>query len=83
MAYIRELKEQGILEIKWLHGEDNPVDIFTKNTDGTTFKKHAKVFTGSDEDPMNRRSDGSINTHNWSMNTHKNENESHGTKGNM
>jgi hypothetical protein len=83
LAYIRELKEQGILEIKWLRGEDNPVDIFTKNTDGTTFKKHAKVFTGSDEDPMNRRSDGSINTHNWSMNTHKNENESHGTKGNM
>jgi hypothetical protein len=48
LAYIRELKEQGILEIKWLKGNDNPVDIFTKNADGTTFKKHAKVFTGNE-----------------------------------
>jgi hypothetical protein len=47
LAYMRELKEQGILVIQWLKGHDNPVDIFTKNADGSTFKRHAQVFTGS------------------------------------
>jgi hypothetical protein len=46
-AYIRELKEAGILEIKWIRSEDNCADIFTKNLDGTTFQKHNAVFCGS------------------------------------
>lgn len=33
-AYVRELKEQGILKIEWIKSEDNPVDIFTKDLDG-------------------------------------------------
>ena len=45
-AYIRELKEAGELEIKWISTMDNPADIFTKNLDGTAFQKHAKVFCG-------------------------------------
>lgn len=44
-AYIRELKEQGILEIKWIKGENNPPDIFTKNLlSGPNFRKHAEKF---------------------------------------
>ena len=46
-AYIRELKETGILAIKWIRGEENPSDIFTKNLDGTTFKKHKQEVNGS------------------------------------
>ena len=47
-AYIRELKEAGILEIKWIDGNKNTSDLFTKNLDGTAFKKHASVFNGLD-----------------------------------
>ncbi len=44
LAHIRELKEQGILEVKWIAGQDNPADLFTKNLDGTTYKKHQAKF---------------------------------------
>eukprot|EP00977_Amphora_coffeiformis_P005907 scaffold1252_cov154-Amphora_coffeaeformis.AAC.1 len=47
LAFIRELKEAGIVEIKWLQGIDNCADLFTKNVDGVTFSKHASVFNGS------------------------------------
>ena len=43
-AYIRELKEAGQLEIKWLDGSKNTSDLFTKNLDGPTFKRHSEVF---------------------------------------
>ena len=45
-AYIRELKEEGILEIKWKSGNDNNADIFTKNLDATTYEKHEQVYSG-------------------------------------
>ncbi|MEM9078894.1 MAG: Ty1/Copia family ribonuclease HI [Bacteroidota bacterium] len=45
-AYIRELKEAGILQIKWIKSQDNCADIFTKNLDGPTFKAHSQVFSG-------------------------------------
>ena len=44
--HVRELKEAGMLEIKWIEGEDNESDPFTENVDGTTFWKHASVFHG-------------------------------------
>jgi hypothetical protein len=44
-AFIRELKEQGILQIKWIKGGNNPADMFTKNLDRKTFEKHAEVYT--------------------------------------
>ena len=47
-AYICKLKEAGILEIKWIDGNENTSDLFTKNLDRTTFKKHASVFNGLD-----------------------------------
>ena len=45
-AYIRELKESGTLEIKWIKGEDNPSDIYTKNLGGPDFKKHSADTEG-------------------------------------
>jgi hypothetical protein len=44
LAYIRELKEAGTLEIKWVKGEDNCADLFTKNLDGVNYHKHVKKF---------------------------------------
>ena len=43
-AYIRELKEAGILEIEWIAGEKNSADLFTKNVDGATYARHIGEF---------------------------------------
>ena len=43
-AYIRELKEAGILQIKWLQGGDNTADLLTKNLDGPTFERHSNTM---------------------------------------
>ena len=34
MFFLRDLKEVGILETKWLKGTENPMDMFTKNLGG-------------------------------------------------
>eukprot|EP00957_Ditylum_brightwellii_P027798 2101723-Ditylum_brightwellii.AAC.2 len=47
--FLRELKEAGLLEIKWKKGEGMPSDIFTKNCDSTTFGKHLPKFVRYDE----------------------------------
>eukprot|EP00957_Ditylum_brightwellii_P185444 14120424-Ditylum_brightwellii.AAC.1 len=49
MFFLRDLKEAGILHINWTSGEDNPVDMFTKNLAGPAFSKHSKVFVGEDK----------------------------------
>ena len=50
LAYIRELKEAGILNIEWIDGKENCADIFTKNVDGATFVKHEQVFNGQQQE---------------------------------
>jgi hypothetical protein len=35
-VFLRELKEAGVLVIKWILGAVNEADIFTKNLDGST-----------------------------------------------
>ena len=47
--FLRELKEAGIIEIKWTSGDDMTSDLFTKNLSGPTFEKHASKFVGEDE----------------------------------
>ena len=42
--FMRELKEEGILKLKWISMFDMSSDIFTKNTDGQTFERHSKVY---------------------------------------
>ena len=49
MFFLRELKEQGILNVVWHKGSENPVDMFTKNLAGPAFNKFARVFVGDDE----------------------------------
>jgi hypothetical protein len=49
MFFLRDLKEAGILEIKWTKGVSNPADLFTKNLAGPAFNKFAKIFVGDDK----------------------------------
>ena len=47
--FLRELKEEGILVIRWIPTAENEADLFTKNLDGPLFAKFAKAFVGDDE----------------------------------
>jgi hypothetical protein len=38
-VFLRELKEAGVLAIKWIAGAVNEADIFTKNLDRPTFQQ--------------------------------------------
>jgi hypothetical protein len=49
MHFLRELKEDGIIVVDWMSGDDNPSDLFTKNLSGPLFDKHARNFVGFDE----------------------------------
>ena len=49
MFFLRDMKEDGIIKTVWTKGNENPVDIFTKNLASPAFNKCAKVFVGEDE----------------------------------
>ena len=49
MFFLRDLQEEELVKVMWLKGDDNPVDLFTKNLAGPAFNKCAKVFVGDDE----------------------------------
>jgi hypothetical protein len=42
--FLRELKEEGILQVEWIPTEANSADMFTKNLQGPLFAKHASVY---------------------------------------
>ena len=48
-VFLRELKEEGVLVIRWIPTVENEADLFTKNLDGPLFAKFAKAFVGDDE----------------------------------
>jgi hypothetical protein len=48
LGFLRELKEQGIIEVEWCRSEDMPADLFTKNQSGPLYTMHTKVFCGED-----------------------------------
>ena len=60
MHYLRQLKDEGMIVIKHISGEDNETDIFTNNTSTPTFNKHVVQYVGHDEyvDLV----DGAVNT---------------------
>ena len=45
-TYVSDLKENGILEIKWPSGESNPADLYAKNLDSKTAAKHIALYCG-------------------------------------
>jgi hypothetical protein len=42
--FLRELKEQGLIEVKWISNVEMSSDIFTKNVGGENFRKHMKTY---------------------------------------
>ena len=44
LNYLRELKEDGIIQVKWIKLEENVADILTKNLPAPIFKKHVKAL---------------------------------------
>ena len=44
--FLRKLKENGILLVKWIHDPTNDADLHTKNLTAVDFEKHIAVYTG-------------------------------------
>ena len=44
LHYARELKEAGIIKVKWISTDLNEADVLTKNTDHRTFNRHCSKF---------------------------------------
>jgi hypothetical protein len=44
--FLRDLKEEGIIEVKWIARDNNSADLFTKNLQGPLFEKHTKMYCG-------------------------------------
>ena len=49
ISFIRELKEEGTVIVKWIATDENEADIFTKNVDSSLFNKHVSKLMGKDE----------------------------------
>ena len=49
LHFLRELKEQGLIDTTWCQGQDMPADLFTKNLHGPLFNTTRKIFCGHDE----------------------------------
>jgi hypothetical protein len=47
--FLRDLKEDGMVVVKWISTEENSSDLFTKNLYGPAFEKHAATYVGVDE----------------------------------
>jgi hypothetical protein len=47
IMFVRELKEQGVMSVKWVPTDENESDINTKNTNAKTFNKHIKTMCGN------------------------------------
>jgi hypothetical protein len=46
--FLRELKDEGLIAVKHVPGDENEADIFTKNTTAPVFSKHIPKFVGND-----------------------------------
>jgi hypothetical protein len=49
LSFLRELKEEGLIDVAWCGTEHMPADLFTKNLGGPLFKKHTAIFCGDDD----------------------------------
>jgi hypothetical protein len=48
IMFLRELKEEGIIRVIWQPTEANEADIYTKNVDTKTFKRHLQTMCNRD-----------------------------------
>jgi hypothetical protein len=61
MYFLRELKDDGLLVIRHISGDDNDAGIFTKNTTSAVFNKHIVKFVDNGEYVQNSE-DGKVKT---------------------
>ena len=47
--FLRELKEEGILSVKWIESDSNTSDLFTKNLGLKKFNKFTMAYVGFDK----------------------------------
>ena len=47
IMFLRQLKEQGTIQVQWCPTDQNESDIFTKNTPNKTFNRHIKTMCGN------------------------------------
>ena len=47
--FVRDLKDEGVIEVKWIPTDSNESDVCTKNTKETVYLEHIKHFVGNDE----------------------------------
>ena len=47
--FLHELKDEGLLVIKHVPGDDDDMDIFVKNSPAQVFNKHVSKFVGMDK----------------------------------
>jgi hypothetical protein len=48
-SFLRELEEEGVIEVKWIPGNKNSADLFTKSLATKDFEKHTMEYCGYDE----------------------------------
>jgi hypothetical protein len=60
--FLRELKEEGIIIVKWIPMKSNTSDLFTKNLGGSAFEWQAAYYVGVDEymHNMNKNDDKNV-----------------------
>ena len=44
--FLREVKDEGLIMVKHVSGDENEADIFTKNTAAPVFNRHVPMFVG-------------------------------------
>ena len=42
--WLRELKERGLIKVKWIPGKANVADTLTKNLNESDFKRHREIL---------------------------------------
>ena len=47
--FLRELKDMGLIQCRYVAGPENDADIFTKDVTAAIFEKHIPKFVGVDE----------------------------------
>ena len=47
--FLRDLKEDGVIQVNWVSGLENVSNGFTKNLGGPAHRKQVHVFCGTDE----------------------------------
>ena len=47
--FLCKLKDEGLIVVRWIPGDENEVSIFTKNTAAPIFERHIPKLVGDDE----------------------------------